>query len=59
MCVQCVAAAATTVGAASGLRAWLGLRRGAWITPRRLRAATLALAVLAVGGAAVGFGGSA
>ena len=57
--MQCVAAAATTIGAASGIRAWLG-RLGDRVRPRRLRAATLVLATLAVlgAGAGVGVGGT-
>lgn len=48
MCAQCMATAMTAVGTASGVRAYLGTRRFRWLTPRRLRAMTIALAVLAV-----------
>ena len=48
MCAQCMATAMTAVGAASGARAFLGTRRFRWLTPRRLRAITIGLAVLAV-----------
>ena len=41
--MRCAASAAVTVGTASGLRAWLRARRGAWLTPRRMRFATVAL----------------
>jgi hypothetical protein len=55
MCMQCMATAATTVGAASGIRAWLAYKRPAWITDRRLRIVTVALLTLAVLAAAVRF----
>jgi hypothetical protein len=48
MCMQCMAAAMTAVGAASGTRAYLGSRRYAWLTPKRLRAITILLAIGAV-----------
>jgi hypothetical protein len=37
--------AAVAAGSASGLRAWLGLRRYAWLTDRRVRRITFALVV--------------
>jgi hypothetical protein len=43
-----MATAMTAVGAASGVRAYLGTRRFMWLTARRLRAITVGLAVLAV-----------
>jgi hypothetical protein len=46
--MQCMASAMTAVGAASGARAYLGGRRFQWLTPRRLRAITVALAVAAL-----------
>ncbi len=48
MCAQCMAAAATTVAGATGIRAWLGTRRWAWLTPRRLRRTTVALLAIAI-----------
>ena len=48
MCVQCMITAATSVSAASGVRAWVGNRFGAVLTPRRLRLITIALFSLAV-----------
>jgi Rad3-related DNA helicase len=48
MCAQCMATAMSAVGAASGARAYLGSRRFAWLTPRRLRAITLALVTGAI-----------
>ena len=56
--MQCLAAAATTVGAASGLRAWLAARAGGWLTPPRKRVLTIALTGLAVLGAGLGLGGT-
>jgi len=56
--MQCLAAAATTVGAASGLRAWLAARAGGQMTPPRKRALTIALTGLAVLGAGLGLGGT-
>ena len=46
MCAQ--ATAMTAVGAASGTRAYLGSRGYAWLTPKRLRAITILLAIGAV-----------
>jgi hypothetical protein len=48
MCAQCMATAAVAVGGASGLRAWLAAKRFAWLTPTRMRAATIVLVVAAV-----------
>jgi Rad3-related DNA helicase len=48
MCAQCMATAMTAVGAASGVRSYLGTRRFSWLTPSRLRTITLALAIGAV-----------
>jgi hypothetical protein len=58
MCMQCMAGAMTAVGAASGTRAWLGGRRLSWLTPRRLRALTIALAAGAVIASGTLLGGS-
>jgi len=56
MCVQCAAAAATAVGTAAGLRAWLRARAGSWLTPRRMRIATVSLLALAVVGSGLALG---
>jgi hypothetical protein len=48
MCMQCMITAATSVSAASGIRAWVGNRFGAFLTPHRLRLLTIALFSLAV-----------
>jgi hypothetical protein len=58
MCMQCLATASVTVGAASGVRAWLSAKGGAWLTPPRMRAITISLLALAVLAAGVGLGGS-
>ena len=46
--MQCMATAMTAAGAASGTRAYLGTRRYAWLTAKRLRAITIVLAIGAV-----------
>jgi hypothetical protein len=43
MCMQCMATAMSSMAAASGTRAWLGRQCFAWLTPARLRRATIAL----------------
>jgi len=58
MCMQCMAGAMTAVGAASGVRAYVGHRRFSWLTPGRMRAFTIALAILAVTASATLLGGS-
>jgi hypothetical protein len=59
MCVQCVAGAMTAVGAASGTRAYLATRGFSWLTPTRLRALTVLLAVAALAVSATLVSGSA
>ena len=51
MCVQCIAGAMTAGAAASGSRAWIVARAGAWLTLRRKRALTGILVVAGVLGA--------
>jgi hypothetical protein len=58
MCMQCMAGAVTAVGAASGTRAYLASRRFSWLTKRRLRALTIALAIAAVVASATLLSGS-
>jgi hypothetical protein len=58
MCAQCMVTAMTAVGAASGTRAYLGSHHFSWLTPRRLRGLTFALAVVAVIASATLVGGS-
>ncbi|MDX6581499.1 MAG: hypothetical protein QOI10_683 [Solirubrobacterales bacterium] len=56
--MQCAATATVAVGSASGIRAWLRLHAGSWLTPVRLRAITIGLLTLAVVASGVGLGGS-
>ena len=48
MCMQCYATAATAVGGASGMRAWVAARSPRWLTPRRMRVLTAVLLTIAV-----------
>lgn len=43
---------------ATGTRSWLQARHMTWLTPKRLRAATLALFVAAFGISSIGLSGS-
>jgi hypothetical protein len=43
---------------ASGMRSWLQARHLTWLTPKRMRAATVALMVAAFGISSVGLSGS-
>jgi len=43
---------------ASGVRSWLQARHLTWLTPRRMRAATVTLFAVAVLGSSVGLSGS-
>jgi hypothetical protein len=58
MCIQCMMGAMTATASATGVRAWLAQRNWRWLTPRRLRFATVALLVAALAVSAVGLGGS-
>jgi hypothetical protein len=61
MCVQCAigaSSAAAAVGGATGIRAWLGAKRFAWMTPGRMRAATVVLLATGVIGASAGISGA-
>jgi hypothetical protein len=53
MCMQCVAGAMTAGAAATGARAWLVARAGAWLTPRRKVLLAWVLVPVAVVGAAL------
>jgi hypothetical protein len=60
MCIQCAATAATAataVGGAAGLRVWLRARAWAWLTPGRMRGATIGLVALAVTVSGLGLSG--
>jgi hypothetical protein len=43
---------------ATGVRSWLQTRHLTWLTPRRLRAVTIAVMILAFGVSTVGLGGA-
>ena len=43
MCMQCMAGAMAAGSAATGARSYLATRTWAWLTPRRLRRATVGL----------------
>ena len=55
MCAGCVMAAAA---GASGVRSWLQAQHLSWLTPQRLRAATVGLFVAAFGFASLTISGS-
>ncbi|MCU0258000.1 MAG: hypothetical protein MUC84_07145 [Solirubrobacteraceae bacterium] len=58
MCMQCMAGAMTAGAAATGMRAWLAARAPRVLTPRRMRAATVALLGAAFVLAATALGGA-
>ncbi len=58
MCMQCVAGAMTAAAGATGLRSWLAAKRFSWMTPRRLRFATLGLIGAGVIAASLGLSGA-
>ena len=58
MCTQCMVSAMTAVGAASGTRAYVASRHFSWLTPGRLRALTIVLAVAAIVASATLMSGS-
>jgi hypothetical protein len=55
---MCVACAMTAAAGATGARTWLQSVHATWLTPRRMRAATLALFAAAFGVSTVGLSGS-
>ena len=55
MCAGCAMAAAA---GATGVRTWLQTHHLGWLTPKRLRAVTVALMVAAFGVSTVGLSGS-
>ena len=58
MCAQCMMAATTAAAGATGIRAWLATRRFRWLTPRRMRFASIALIGVALVAASLGLGAS-
>lgn len=55
---MCVACAMTAAAGASGVRTWLQTRGFTWLTPARLKVATIGLVVAAFGVSTVGISGS-
>jgi hypothetical protein len=55
MCMMCAMAAAT---GATGARAWLQNSHATWLTPRRMRVATIGVMSVALGVSTVGLSGS-
>ena len=55
MCMMCAMAAAT---GATGARTWLQNSHATWLTPRRMRAATIGVMTAAFVGSTVGLSGS-
>ena len=55
MCAMCALVASA---GATGVRSWLQAHRGTWLTPARLRVATVAVFTLALLLATVAFSGS-
>ena len=43
MCMQCMATAMTSGAAVTGARSWLATRKYSWLTPQRLKSATVFL----------------
>ena len=58
MCTQCMAMAMTTGAAVTGVRSWLATRSYSWLTPTRLRRATICLLAVGLLASAVLIGGS-
>jgi hypothetical protein len=58
MCTQCMMGATTALTGAVGMRAWIAAKGGAWLTPRRLRALTIALLAAGVVGSSAGISGA-
>jgi hypothetical protein len=55
MCVMC---AMTAAAGATGARTWLQNSHATWLTPRRMKAATIGVMSVAIGVSTVGFSGS-
>lgn len=58
MCMQCMATAMTTGAAVTGVRSWLATRSYSWLTPARLRRATICLFAVGLLASAVLISGS-
>jgi hypothetical protein len=55
---MCVACAMTAAAGATGARTWLQNSHATWLTPRRMRAATIGVMTVAFGVSTVGLSGS-
>jgi len=53
MCMNCMAGAMMAGASATGLRAWLVVRFGSWLTPQRRRRVTVGLCAAGVLAASV------
>jgi hypothetical protein len=58
MCAQCMMGATIAAAGATGTRAWLAGKSFRWMTPSRLRRATVFLVAVGFVISAVGFHGS-
>jgi hypothetical protein len=56
--MQCMATAMTAGATASGTRAFIAAKHFSWVTPRRLRAITVTLIVLALAASSMLMSGS-
>lgn len=58
MCVQCMMGATTALTGAASLRAWLAAKSFMWLSPRRMRAVSIATLAAGVVGSSAGLSGS-
>lgn len=58
MCVQCMMGATAAATGVTGIRAWLASKAFSWLTPHRMRLATISLIVAGLIGASVGVDGT-
>ncbi len=58
VCTQCSMGAVTALAGATGIRIWLRAKAFSWMTPGRMRAATISLLVAGVVGSSVGISGA-
>lgn len=56
--VMCAGCAIAAMAGASGVRSWLQAHHLTWLTPKRMRMATVVLFVVAAGVSTVGMSGS-
>jgi hypothetical protein len=58
MCAQCMMGATTAAVGVTGMRTWLAAKGFSWMTPRRMRFASISLIVAGVIGSSIGFHGT-